>query len=313
MPDYRRTLRARRQSWFGLKRFVKTALSLPGVHALLRLTATALPRLPVGRLPAPARLREVEGRADGVTFVLLRPDRCEIAKELYWGKDRRPRPHDALALDLVVRLAREADVLLDVGAYTGVFTVASTTANPRLTAHAFEIVPAVADALAANLERNGVADRVTVHRAGLGEPGTSMRVPVGDGGSALPSFYSPSMVFDDGVEIPFLGLDDVVAGTPEGARVVIKVDVEGGEADVFRHGQDVLRGFRPDVLCEVLPGADGVALTTLLAQHGLRFLLVREHDLLPCERIDPHPVHRDWLVTARKDDELRGLGLPVAG
>ena len=313
MTDYRRTAAARRQSWYGLKAPVKRLLAQPAVHPALRVAARHLPRLRIGRLPAPATLHEVPGRVDGAVFVLLEPARCEIAKELYWGSGRRPRPEDAFALDLVAALAREADVLLDVGAYTGLFTLAGTAVNPRLQAHAFEIVPAVADLLRRNVERNGVADRVVVHEQGLGEPGTTMRVPTGEGGSALPSFYSARMEFDSGVEVPFVALDSLVDQVgPHGTRVAMKVDVEGAENLVLGHGQEFLERFRPDVLCEVLAGvADGPELERLLAPHGYRYHLVGRGTLHPSGPLVPHPELRDWLFTTRGPDELARLGVPT--
>jgi FkbM family methyltransferase len=306
------TARLERQSWFGLKRYVKSFLSLAVPNALLRLFALFAPTLRSGRLPAPARLQEVAGRADGATFVMLDPARCENAKELFWGEGRRPKPNDRLALDVVARLAREADEFLDVGAYTGLFTLATTAVTPFLHAHAFEIVPAVADALEENLRRNGVADRVTVHREGIGESGATMRVPSGTGGSALPSFYSSRMRFDEGEDVTFRSLDSIGALLPAGARVVMKVDVEGTEDAVFGGGQMFLETTRPDILCEVLPQADGARLDELLAPASLRRYLVTNARLQEAQRIVPDPAFRDWLFSPRTPDELRARGLPVA-
>jgi FkbM family methyltransferase len=305
------TSRLKRQSWFGLKRHVKRFLSLSAPNALLRLLARFVPSLRSGRLPAPADLREVEGRVAGSTFVMLDPERCENAKELFWGNGRRPMAHDRLALDTVAALGREADEFLDVGAYTGLFTLATTAVAPGLHAHAFEIVPAVADALEANLRRNGVVDRVVVHREGLGDPHTAMRVPSGEGGSALPSFYSAKMRFEKGENVGFRSLDSIGALLPAGARVVMKVDVEGTEDAVFRSGQTFLETFRPDILCEVLPGADGARLDEFLAAAGLHRYLVTRSRLEEAPRIVPHAAFRDWLFSPRTPDDLRALALPV--
>lgn len=311
--DYRTSGAGRRQSWFGMKRHVKRFMSLPVPHAALRVIVRLMPSLRSGRLPAPARLHEVTGRVRDASFVMLRPDRCEIAKELYWGGGRRPKRQDAFALDLVARLAREADVLLDVGAYTGVFTLASTTVNRSLRAHAFEIVPGVADALEQNLARNSVADRVTVHREGVGQPESSMRVPAGEGGSALPSFYSSRMRFDEGVVVGFRSLDSLAALVPARSRVVMKIDVEGTENAVFRHGREFLGRFRPDILCEVLHGvADGEEIEGLLSPLEPRFYLVREADLLPRAHVTPDARFRDWLFTMRDPADLEALGVVVA-
>lgn len=303
----------RRQSWFGLKRYVKLFLSLGLPNSFLRLVARFVPSLRSGRLPAPARLREVTGVVGGATFAMLEPSRCENAKELYWGRGRRPKAHDRLALDTVAALAREADVFLDVGAYTGLFTLATTALAPTLQVHAYEIVPAVADALEANVARNGVEDRVVVHREGIGDEGATMRVPSGEGGSALPSFYSSRMRFDDGELVTFRSLDSVAGMLPQGDRVVMKIDVEGTEDAVFRSGQAFLRSFRPDILCEVLHEvADGALLEELLAPPSVRRYLVTDSRLEESERIEPHPTFRDWLFSPRTPDELRTLGLPVA-
>jgi FkbM family methyltransferase len=242
---------------------------------------------------------------------MLDPARCENAKQLYWGRGRRPMPDDRLALDAVVALARQADVFLDIGAYTGLFTLAVSAAAPAVQVHAFEIVPAVADLLEANLVRNRVDLRVAVHREGVGEDGTTMRVPSGEGGSALPSYFSSKMTFDEGELVGFRSLDSVADMLPEGDRVVIKIDVEGTEDVVLGSGEGFLKAFRPDILCEVLAGADGPALDDLLVPAGLRPFLVTSSRLDQRPRIVPDPHHRDWLFTAREPAELRSLGLPV--
>jgi FkbM family methyltransferase len=304
-------LRRARQSWFGLKRPVKRFLGLPAPHTVVRAAARVVPPLRSGRLPAPADLLEVEGRVGGATFVMLDPARCENAKQLYWGGGRRPRADDRLALDAVVALARDADVFLDVGAYTGLFTLAVSAAAPAVQVHAFEIVPAVANALEANLVRNRLEMRVALHRDGIGEDGTIVRVPSGEGGSALPSFFSSRTPAEDGEPVAFRSLDSVAELFPEGDRVVMKIDVEGTEDEVLRSGQTFLKDFRPDILCEVLPGADGDELSELLAPADLLPFLVTNHRLEPRPRVVPDVAHRDWLFTAREAGALAELGLPV--
>ncbi|HLS26134.1 MAG TPA: FkbM family methyltransferase [Beutenbergiaceae bacterium] len=310
MPDFRDSRRARRQRWFGLKKHIKGFLGLPGVHLLMRLVAPRLPQVRTGRLPAPCGLREVQGVAAGASYVLVDPRRCEIAKELYWGEGRRPEPADALALDVAVTLAKQARTFFDIGAYTGPFTMAATAANPALVVHAFEIVPAVARGLARNIARNNVANQVQLHTVGVGEPGAAMHVPPGDGESALPSFYSADMDFDDGIEVEFVAWDDFTDRVR--GPVVAKIDVEGGEETALRHAQRFLAAHQPDILCEVLTTADGAAIQALLAPHGLRCYAVGETALHPRAEVVPHAAHRDWLFTPRTAQELRALGIPVA-
>jgi FkbM family methyltransferase len=300
----------RRQSWFGLKQYVKRFLGLRIPNAVLRGAAGFAPSLRSGRWPAPANLREVTGRVGNATFIMLDPARCENAKELFWGHGRRPFARDRLALDAIAVLAKEADVFLDVGAYTGLFTLAVTAIDRQIKAHAFEIVPGVVKALEANVRRNGFEEQVVVHREGLGPAGTTVRMPSGGGGSALPSFYSTTMTFEEGELIPLRSLDSVAELIPQDARVVMKIDVEGTENAVFESGQVFLHAFRPDILCEVLPGrADGDILDNLLAPAAFRRYLVPDSALVERDRIEPDQRYRDWLFTRRSADELRRLGL----
>lgn len=301
--------RARRQSWYGAKRFVKTALSHPLLHPILRSTAPRLSRIRVGRLPAPRELIEVNASVDGGDFIMLRPDRCEIAKELYWGDGRRPEPEDAYAIDLVVRLTGDARTFFDVGAYTGIFSLATLAVHPDLRAHAFDMVPPVVRMLRANMARNGFVDRVVVHQAGVGDPALTARMPSVDSGSALPSFLSSDMEFDDGEDVGFMSLDSLTDAV-EGP-VVMKVDVEGGEPDVFAHGSRFLAAHRPDVLCEVLADADGPRLEELLSVHGYRYFHVGADSIRERPGIVPDDAVRDWLFTVRAPAELRRIGVTV--
>jgi FkbM family methyltransferase len=193
------------------------------------------------------------------------------------------------------------------------FTLVATAGGPDVRAHAFEIVPAVADHLEANVERNGVRGRVEVHRVGVGAPGRTMRVPVGEGGSALPSFYSSRMTFTDGVDVPFVSLDDLLGDVPRSIRVLMKIDVEGTEDEVLANASAFVDRPHLDVLCEILAGvANERVLEDILSAAGLRRYLVRDDDLYAAASIRPNARFRDWLLTRRSPEDLRTPGVPVA-
>lgn len=299
--------------WFGLKRHVKRVLGWRLPHAVLRAVVDVVPRLGAsGRLPAPAHLKEVKGRARGATFVMLRPDRCEVAKELYWGKGRRPKPQDRNAVDVFAALAEGADVVLDIGAYTGLFTLVGLAVDPRIEAHAFEIVPDVFQLLFDNCVRNDVLHRVTLHHVGVGDPQV-LRLPFGLRESALPSFYSSRLHFDSGALIRFQTLDSLIPAVDPGAKIVVKIDVEGTENAVLRSGRELLEACHPDVLCEVLAGvARPAELEALLAPMGYRFYLVRASDLEPRDHVEGIPAYRDWLFTRRSPEDLTSASIRIA-
>ena len=137
-------------------------------------------------------------------------------------------------------------------------------------------------------------------------------MPSGQGGSALPSFYSTQMTFEEGQPVPIRSLDSVAELLPDQARVVMKVDVEGTEDAVFESGQQFLTAFRPDILCEVLQQANGERLDELLKPAQVRRYLVTDAALVERERIVPDDRFRDWLFSRLSPEELRGVGLSVA-
>ncbi|WP_082126507.1 FkbM family methyltransferase [Allosalinactinospora lopnorensis] len=312
--DHRSTRTGRRRGWYGTKKYVKRVLGwrLPNL-AMRGSVRVAAPRLrDTGRLPVPAATPEVVGRVDGAEYIMLSPARCVVAAELYWGEGRRPHPADDFALALFAKAARRSATVFDIGAYTGLFTLASTAVNPNIRAHAFEIVPEVFHALFDNCVRNRVLHRTTLHHVGVGDPRTTIAMPMRSADSALPCFYSSTMTFTDGIPIGVAALDSFTEEPPPGTSTVLKVDVEGTEASVFEHGQDFLGAHRPDILCEVLPGADGEHLRTLLEPHGYRFHLVGERALAPESPIVGHDRFRDWFFTTRTRDDLQRMGIPVA-
>jgi len=309
--DYRRSAAGRRHRWYGTKKHVKRVLGWRLPHLAMRTAVRVLApgARATGRLPAPASLREVTGRVDGVEYVMRDPARCVIAKELYWGGGRRPQPADDLAVRVFAAAARHAATLFDIGAYTGLFTLVGTAVNPTLRAHAFEIVPEVYQALVDNCVRNRVLHRVTLHHTGVGDPAVTAMMPARAADSALPCFYSSRLGSPDGVPVEVVALDAFVDQVPPGGRALLKVDVEGTESAVFEHGQKFLAAHRPDILCEVLPDADADRLRALLEPHGYRCHLVGERALAAASRLVPHPRFRDWFLTTRTPAELAALGV----
>jgi FkbM family methyltransferase len=315
--DFLGSSRGKRQRWFGAKARIKQVMSWRLPHLVVR-GASHLPWLQDRRqrLPAPAHLQQVTATMGGTSFVMLRPGRCVIAKELYWGEGRRPRRADQLALDVFAARARPADLILDVGAYTGIFSLLAAKVSSTSRVHAFEMIPAVAQLAIENVVANDLIGRITVHMHGIGRDGAVTRVPIGTGGSALPDFYSTKFKFKTGVLVPIRSLDSLFTSFDVDGHLpvtLMKIDVEGTEDEVLAEGDRFLAGTRPDILCEILPEANVGAVEKALLPHGYRFFTVTETGLMPRRDLVAHPYYRDWLFTRRTNQELGALAVPVKG
>jgi FkbM family methyltransferase len=197
-------------------------------------------------------------------------------------------------------------VVLDIGANTGLFAMAAAASNPDTKIHAYEIVPDVVVHLVSNLVENEMLSRVEVHSYGIGSSDTTMRVPSQASAPALPSAFSSRIEFSDGARVMFQTLDQQSYFAEGASNVLVKIDVEGTENEILRHGNDFLARFSPDIICELLPDeckVEDVDSHLRANQYKCYKILA---DRLQFEAVlKPDPAYHDWLFTALEVGELK--------
>ena len=292
-----------------VKRTVRALVALPGINPVVVAMLQALPEKPwMSRIPVlgsgSLKLQDDE------SVEMLRADHCDVAKELYWGQGALHSPCDRLALNLAIGLSSDADVFLDIGAYTGLFALAVARKNPNIRCDAYEIVPENFQLMWQNTIANNLVLRVMPKLLGLGAATGSLNVPASLGSGTLASSVALDSVAPDGVAIPVAALDDVYKEFT--GKMVIKIDVEGFEWAVFSGGLKLLRSVKPDMVCEVLRRAPNVPeMQAFLEATGYRHFHITNKGLLPSKKIVPVKNERDWLFTTRTAAELSALGYPV--
>lgn len=150
-------------------------------------------------------------------------------------------------LRLVSRQLATADVLIDCGANAGLFTcLAAARGVPAI---AIEPYPPNLAILYRNIEENRFAVPVEVFPVALGErPGIASLFGRGQGASLVKGWGGlPSY---DSNKVSVLPLDAIVGRRFDGARILLKIDVEGGEWSLLR-GAAHLLDQRPRVLMEL--------------------------------------------------------------
>ncbi|MEC9433361.1 MAG: FkbM family methyltransferase [Pseudomonadota bacterium] len=132
--------------------------------------------------------------------------------------------------------ARRAEILFDIGANFGLYSVGLTLALPGLTAEAFEPVSRTRAKLSRNVELNGLRDRVRVHALALSDREGEAEIAIDPRSSGL-STLSPSAEeaarrdFSGAETVRMARLDDLApAAALSGRTLAIKIDVEGHEA-----------------------------------------------------------------------------------
>lgn len=309
-----------------LRQRLRDGLLLRPINRIILAIAARLPkaawfaRLPVALDSVTAKL------PDNTTIIMGNPGRCHVAQELHWHDGCLGSAQDRQALKVALRLSHNAKCFVDVGAYSGLFALAAARVNPDITAYAYEIVGENYLLLQENILRNDLADRVIPRLVAIGPQTGEMRTPFAIGFSALTSSVALDWDFETGLRIPVRRLDDLfpspggpspdalsLAGPSLDGPVVMKIDVEGFEMEVFDGAEGFLTTHKPDIVCEVLRRARRVPeMMQLLTALGYRWLHITEHGLQPKAQILADKHRRDWLFTTKTDAELAKAGLTLA-
>jgi FkbM family methyltransferase len=158
--------------------------------------------------------------------------------------------HQRSDLAFLLSLLRPGDTVVDVGAHVGTYTVPiAQTVGAAGRVIAVEAVEDHYVLLERNLERNGLTDRVhAVHALAGGVAKSFLGASAGNSGSAR--------FGDKGggrkEKFPGVKVDDIA---PSGVALV-KIDVEGMEAEVLRSARGLLHRDRPVVVFETGTGSD---------------------------------------------------------
>lgn len=237
----------------------------------------------------------------------------QIARELYWHGVGDYEPE---TLPVAVALARDSEVILDVGAHVGVYTIITARANPEAQVFAFEPMAAIFERLVANVTVNRLS-RVVCVAAAAGDFVGQLPLfsPAADAyetvSSSVPRHrlahrkspfrcdLTPSLTLDRFVELAEIDRVDLV-----------KIDVEQAELQVLVGMERLIAAHRPHIVCEVFPAewtgkAQAAATDSIVRAHGYNIYLLTPEGPILRERVQGNRVYWNQLFTMLEPAELR--------
>ncbi|HYI37012.1 MAG TPA: FkbM family methyltransferase [Thermoleophilaceae bacterium] len=182
----------------------------------------------------------VVARRYGARFALSLAD--DIDRLLYLDT------YERLALKHTLAVVERGDVVVDVGANIGLYSLASAARGA--TVRSFEPVPPTADRFERNLALNpDFTGRVRLTRAAVSDaPGElTLHAESFESYSGHASAYTIAPEGADSVTVPTVTLDDELADV-EGPVKLMKIDVEGHEPAVLRGAGASFERLRPEYL-----------------------------------------------------------------
>ena len=158
-----------------------------------------------------------------------------------------PRDPD---LELVRSIVKPGDIVVDVGANSGLFTLAMALAlGGEGTVYAFEPVKRLYRELNRNVAAQGC--RTLVYPFALGESDANRAFVEMPGGGGLSSFAPEDPSIGNEIVVETHRLDNILLPWHRDQVALIKLDVEGSEMGVLQGANDIVACSRPAILTEV--------------------------------------------------------------
>jgi FkbM family methyltransferase len=246
---------------------------------------------------------------NGRSFTLHSDGRDFVASAVYWyGIDGV----EGLSTRAFIDLLNGVEVVLDVGANSGIYSLIAGSYSEHIRVYGFEPVRAVYEYFANAVSRNQLSNVQPVHGALTNFDGEiEMFV---EEGLRLPLSASARQESAGGYgrveKSPAIMLDSFVAKNEIGKIDLIKLDTETTEPDVLRGGLQTIKKHRPVILCEVQYGATESELNRIFGDLNYRYFLVGSSKLLPKDTIvgDPSGIYNNYLfVPEHRADSVMHL------
>lgn len=271
-----------------------------------------------GRLPLPERVYRhlhftgvVEIPINAERLFRIRHYGFQVENDLYWTGFGNG--WEGTSLRLWVRLAREARIIFDIGANTGVYALSAQAANPSARIFGFEPIDRIAQRFEDNVALNG--GDVAVIRAGVSDTTGEAVIFEPTGAHAYSASLDAGMLVgrDDLVEtrISVIRIDDFLQVCDLSGVDLVKIDTEKHELAVFEGFGAALERSRPAILVEILDRDLGARLTAHIAPLGYAFYEITEgRGVARVKELGGGD--RNYLLCPHETAERLGLGDGVA-
>lgn len=198
-----------------------------------------------------------------------------ITRRLFW-EGIRGFEYDSVKI--FMDLAKNARLILDIGANFGYYSLIASKVNPNAEIIAFEPFPDAMEALKRNIRRNGFT-HIKAEPSGLSDHEDEVELfyrlnPDFPGKLQLAGDNTLAGGGDErnqSVVIKTFRLDDYMDRNKPGKIDLIKIDTETLEYRIFSGGIKTLERDRPVILTEVIPGHHELEIQEMFTKLDYRF------------------------------------------
>lgn len=242
-----------------------------------------------------------------LSFVMFLCDRDDgVALRVLWKRE-----FEAASLAIWRRLVLEAELVVDVGGHTGIYSIVAGLTNPKAKVHTFEPHEMNFGRLLLNLRANGLLGNNSHNLAASRTAGAvPFQVKINHYLSSGGSVVSEGQKFAK--MVPAGPIDDHVPLTAQ--KVCVKIDTEGHEVEVLAGMPKLLR-LKPDIILECAFVPAMLSTEADLKAAGYRFFHIDEGrwTLTTIDSLGVPPPNisatdrENVLMTTRQEQDVRKL------
>jgi FkbM family methyltransferase len=170
---------------------------------------------------------------DRNTHLMLYANHSQFENELFWNGFKGS--WEQTSLPIWVKLCKDAKVVLDIGAQSGIYSLITQAVNPSCQIHAFEPT----DYFFKELQRNSALNNYNINCHNIAISNI-------DGNNRIEN------VWQDDKDVKSIKLDTFIEKNNIGVVDLIKIDVDFHEIEVAEGFAMYFKKFQPTVLIEVL-------------------------------------------------------------
>ncbi|MCP4178860.1 MAG: FkbM family methyltransferase [bacterium] len=235
-----------------------------------------------------------------------------VAKNYFW---KGANAYEPMSLSLWSKLASKSKCTFDIGSYSGIYSLAAAKANSKSKVHAFEVLNRVFTRLLINKKINDIPNLSVINKGISDVKGfINLNVYSGDqilvsGSSIVEKNIGREIYKKEKVEVTTI--DDYVNEVGIKRLDLVKIDAEGAEHLVFNGGRKTILKDKPDIICELLNGAQFKELENYFLKLGYNYYKIKEQDneLMQINTLTPAKTMNDLnvLISQKSFKELKNI------
>lgn len=201
-------------------------------------------------------------KVDDQSSFLINNDNCNITNQIFW--EGLYTGWEGMTMKVWNELSNDAEVIMDVGANGGVYSLVSKSINPKAEVHAFEPSELWYNRLLANCKLNEFD--VKCHKLGISDI---------DGEVELNGVWD----FENSV-FPVMKMDSFIEKHGITKIDLMKIDVELHEPQLMAGFKAYIKKYQPTMIVEILRDSIGVGIKEQVDLKELGYLFFNLDDKL---------------------------------